>query len=213
MATTTAPLLSFGASGQVAKTQVYSTWRGIPYVRRHVIPANPNSASQQKTRSIFTFLSNLWKSMSADAQNPWTAYCTGQAFYNRNAFIGQNTKALRAGTTLAAFIGSPGAKGGIPPASVGAVGASGGGTVTFVNASPPAGWTITANVAMAMAAGDPHTIVTPKATVAKGTTPFTSAVFTGLTAGAYEVACWLVWTKSDGTVAYSPSLNTTFTAS
>lgn len=212
MATTTAPLLSFGASGQIAKTQVYSTWRGIPYVRRLVIPANPKSAAQQKTRSVFSYMSLTWKSAATLAQAPWTAFCTGQAFYNRNAFIGQNTKALRAGTTMTGLIGSPGAKGGIPPTLISAVGAAGAATVTFTNPTPPPGWAITANVALAMLQGDPHVMSTAKPVVAAGTTPFSTVTLSGLTAGVYVISAWLVWSKPDGTAAYSPSINTTATA-
>jgi hypothetical protein len=76
----------------------------------------------------------------------------------------------------------------------------------------PSGWTISGAVAMAQLQGDPHTIAVPSAKVVTGATPFTSAVFTGLTPGVYQVAAWLIWTKPDLTLAYSPSLNTTFTA-
>src|SRR3546814_4148752 len=61
MAKTTAPLLSFGADGQIAKTMVYSKWKGIPYVRRHVVPANPQTVAQQLTRTTFSKLREMWK--------------------------------------------------------------------------------------------------------------------------------------------------------
>lgn len=212
MATNTAPLLSFGASGQIAKTQVYAKWRGIPYTRRYVVPANPNTSAQQSTRSIFTFMSNVWKNASSLYQAPWTAYSTGQPFYNRNAFIGQNVKALRAGTTLANMIFSPGAKGGVAPLSISVTGAAGALTVAFTNPTPPTGWTIAAAVAVAIKAGDPHTATTFASFAAEDDTTFDSVHITGLSAGAYEVGAWLVWTKPDGTAAYSVSINGTGTA-
>src|SRR6185295_19057169 len=61
MAKLTAPLLSFEGSGQIARTQVYSTWKGIPYARRYTIPANPRSTSQVQTRSVFSWLNFIWR--------------------------------------------------------------------------------------------------------------------------------------------------------
>lgn len=212
MAGTTAPLLSFGASGQVAKTQVYSTWRGVPYVRRYVIPGNPQSANQTKTRSVFSFMSNMWKNAPALLQDPWTLYSTGQPFYNRNAFIGKNVKSLRAGTDMTAWIASPGAKGGVSPLSVTATGGSGEVTVTFTNPTPPTGWTIAAAVAAATKSGDPHTATTYNVVAGEDSSTFDSVALTGLSAGSYEIAAWLKWTKPDGTTAYSVSINRTATA-
>lgn len=50
MAKLKAPLLSFGASGQIAKTVVYFPWKGLNVARKHVIPANPNSSGQLDQR-------------------------------------------------------------------------------------------------------------------------------------------------------------------
>jgi hypothetical protein len=41
MAKTTGPLFSLTASGTVGNTITYSNWKGRPYVRRRVIPMNP----------------------------------------------------------------------------------------------------------------------------------------------------------------------------
>lgn len=54
MSKTTAPLLSIGASGQFAKTLVAATWKGVPYMRRYVVPANPNTAGQQAQRNAMS---------------------------------------------------------------------------------------------------------------------------------------------------------------
>lgn len=50
MAKVTGPLQSFGASGQIAKSIVFGSWKGIAWVRRHVIPANPQSSGQGDIR-------------------------------------------------------------------------------------------------------------------------------------------------------------------
>jgi hypothetical protein len=51
MAKVTAPLMSLDASGTVAKTAVFSKWKGRNYVRLHVTPMNPNTTSQKVVRS------------------------------------------------------------------------------------------------------------------------------------------------------------------
>lgn len=56
MAKTTAPLFSLEASGSVGKTIVYSRWHGRSYVRRRVIPLNPQSTDQVKVRNAMRCL-------------------------------------------------------------------------------------------------------------------------------------------------------------
>ncbi|GAJ22097.1 unnamed protein product, partial [marine sediment metagenome] len=84
MARLTAPLLSLGASGTIAKSLVYSVWKGIPYVRVHVIPANPNSVAQQEVRGIFSTLAEMWKRMPQLARDPWQADVLGLPLTARN---------------------------------------------------------------------------------------------------------------------------------
>lgn len=211
MATTTAPLLSFGASGQIAKTMVHASWRGVPYVRRHVVPANPQSTEQTKTRSVFGWLSNVWKNSPSAFQAPWTLFATGQPFTDRNAMIGRNTAAMRAGTDITAMVFSPGAKGGISPTAVSASGGSGSVTVTVTAPTAPTGWTIVAAHAAAIRSQDPHSGVLYTMTAGQDTSAPYSIALT-VSAGAYEIGAWLEWTKPDGTTAYSPSTNTTATA-
>ena len=51
MAKITGPLFSLTASGSVGKTIVYSAWKGRPYVRRLVIPMNPQNVAQTEVRN------------------------------------------------------------------------------------------------------------------------------------------------------------------
>jgi hypothetical protein len=43
---------SDGASGQFAKSMVFAGWKGVSYVRKYVIPANPMSADQGDQRIV-----------------------------------------------------------------------------------------------------------------------------------------------------------------
>lgn len=211
VAKTDAPMLSFAASGQIAKTQVYSSWRGIGYARRYVIPANPNTAAQQETRSVFKWASQVWKLAGPLLQGPWTSYSTGQPFTNRNAFISSAVKNLRGQTDLTAFVGSPGAKGGLPAASIAAAVSSTTITVTLGAPDLPAGWTITNAVAVALPNVDPSTAVAWNSYEAgDAATPYEIAI-ASLPAATYELSAWFVYTKPDGTTAYGPSINATAT--
>jgi hypothetical protein len=67
MARTTGPLFSLDASGSVAKTIVFSKWKGRSYVRRHAIPSNPNTPLQQGMRSVLKYITQHYVDLS-DAQ-------------------------------------------------------------------------------------------------------------------------------------------------
>jgi len=62
MAKTQAPFLSLGAKGQLAKTVVASTWKGIKTMRQYVVPANPRTTAQVAHRTLFSSVVALWKS-------------------------------------------------------------------------------------------------------------------------------------------------------
>lgn len=211
MARTNGPLLSLGASGSIAKTQVYSTWRGVPYVRRHVTPANPNTSGQQSTRNVFGYLNGLWKQYPSAAQAPWTLFASGQPLTNRNAFIGQNVKVLRPGTDLTGFIGSPGAKGGLAPASISVTPGTGQLTVAVTAPAIPTGWTIAKAVAIAIKDLDPHSSTDFTTVEGEDASSPYSIVLTGLATSLYLVSAWLQWTKPDGSTAYGVSVNGTGT--
>jgi len=76
MATVKGPLLSMDASGQIAKTQVYGSWKGIAYSRRYVVPSNPKSTEQTLTRNTFKFLNALYQVSPSDFRG-----CEGSASY------------------------------------------------------------------------------------------------------------------------------------
>jgi len=54
MAKVNAPLFSFNASGQLAKSLVYFGWKGLDVVRSFVTPSNPKTAGQTTQRGYFT---------------------------------------------------------------------------------------------------------------------------------------------------------------
>lgn len=211
MAKVSAPLLSFGASGTIAGTQVYSTWRGVPYARRHVIPANPKSPDQTKTRLAFAWLVGVWKLADPRFQEPWNAFSAGRPFVGRNALVSKNNSALRTATDLTGLIFSPGAKGGLAVPAATFTGGSG--TITIAPTAPalPTGWSIVEAVGCAIKGQDPQTAVLFTSYTGFDATASYSIALT-VPAGAYECATWFKFMKPDGTFAYSPSFNGTATA-
>jgi len=207
MAKVTAPLLSFGASGTVAKVQVYSKWRGRPYVRRHVIPSNPNTTAQQLTRNVFSVGNSFWKLMGTIAISPWDLFATGQVLTGRNAFIGRYVSNVRSQVDQALMEFSPGAKGGLVATSAVPVAVSQGIDITVLAPTPPSGWTLTGIQGAAVVNGDPASQTDFRVAEAEDlATPFVVQL-TGLTGLVeYHWGVWPKWAKPDGSVAYGPDL-------
>lgn len=207
MAKPRAPLLSFGASGSIADTLTYASWRGINYVREKVIPENPQSTEQTITRSLFAWLSAVWKVSPALFQAVWTEFASGKKFTDRNAAIGQNVTAMRGDVDTLAMVFSPGARGGLAPEAVSAASGVAEITVTITAPAPPDGWTLQAVVAACIKDQDPQTEVLYGITAGEdAAAPMDTVVLTGLDTVLYTVAGWTRWVKPDGRIAYGPSL-------
>jgi len=192
---------------------VNASWRGISYARRYVVPANPDTAAQQETRSVFAWLAGVWKQLAADAQAPWTAASTGQKYYNRNLYMGLNTKALRPGDDLSAYIGSPGANGGLPPESVAATGSSGTASVIVTPPDLPTGWTVSKVVATILKNDDPHSSTTYTSQTGSATASPWTISFSDLDAGDYTVVGWVVYSVTGSSLKYGASINKSVTVS
>lgn len=217
MAKLIAPLLSFGADGQLARTAVYSKWKGIPYARRYVIPANPRTTRQMVTRDLFRFLNEMWKVMPATGREPWNANAQGRPYTGINKFISSNVSGLDTQTPpsdMDFFIGSPGAKGGLPPLSI--TPTPGADQISLAVAAPqiPLDWTIVEAQGVAFFNQDPANNFVGAVTAQTDATAAYALVFTGLTeVGEYVVSAWFKWLRPDGTYAYGTSLTTTATPS
>jgi len=91
MAKLTGPLFSLDARGSLAKALVYAYWRGVNYVRRRVIPNNPQSADQTAVRNLITDASQAWANDTSPIDTAYkAAYDTaaeGQAYSGFNLYI------------------------------------------------------------------------------------------------------------------------------
>lgn len=196
MAVVSGPLLSFSASGQIAKTQVYSRWKGRPYVRRLVTPSNPRSSEQTLTRNLFSWLNAVWKISPANLTDPWTAAARGQVMTNRNLWIQKNIPLLREETTIDGMALSPGAAGGL---TVQPDIAGGNDIITIDLVAPdplPSGWTIVKMVAVAIRDQNPQSGTLYEVFSGTDMTSTYQVVLTGLTAGDYGAGAWFVYQRS-----------------
>lgn len=213
----TAPLLSFDARGQIGHTQVYASWKGIPYARRYVVPNDARTSNQLDTRAVFKFLNAVYKFGPSDMIAGYDAYASGKPLLGRNAFTKQNMPALGTNPTPANINDlhfQIGARGGLPPSSVTPTPSTTSVSIAATVPTLPPGWTITKAVAIVMQSVDPTTIfngVIKSGTASSG--PWTVSV-TGLTtATAYHYGYFLEMTRPDGLTAYSVDIIGQFTTS
>lgn len=210
MAKTTAPLLSFDARGQIGGAMVFASWRGVSYVRRLVTPANPKTTGQVLTRNIFSNLEIRWKQGGVLMRAPWDRFAVGQRLVGRNAYLGQNIKATRGEADMAAYIGSPGAKGGLAPTSlVLSTVAAGGIEGVIVAPAPPTGWTLTSAIMTVLKDQTPEAAVADVIQEGEDVAAPFSVDITGLDAVLYDCQAWLKWAKPDASVAYGASISST----
>jgi len=204
-----APLLSFGASGQIGKSMVFSKWRGQSYVRGLVTPANPQTAEQSLTRNTFAWLQAVWKIAPALFADPWFTYAAGKPLTDRNAFAKFNNGVLRTETDLSLMVFSPGALGGLPPATITVTG--GADQVTVACTAPgvlPVGWSIVGALLGIIKDQEPGVGVDYDITMVEDDVAPYSNVFAVPAAAADWVGfAYLKWLRPDGKFAYSPSLS------
>lgn len=136
------PLIS-GARNKVGDI-VFSIWKGIPYVRRRVIPANPQTDDQVAQRLTFKICVAVWQDLLVAGhfvRANWNRFAEGYALSGFNRFVSSGSKEEIGAANLAT----------ITPANplvakiidlAAATGASGVITVTWTAAGLPAGSTI-----------------------------------------------------------------------
>ena len=117
MARTKGPLFSLDASGSIAKTIVYSKWKGRNYVRRHTIPYNPQTALQINVRKAMTLLVAFWQSIDQPSQDLYNTEGVKIQLSGFNYFVRRGMQAYIVQLTSAVEPLSV-TVGGIPPAEV-----------------------------------------------------------------------------------------------
>ena len=75
-----------GKAGDV----VAARWKGRPYFRRRVTPANPNSTAQQEVRTALALCTGSWKSLVAKVKTAWASTGASLGISAFNAFTKAN---------------------------------------------------------------------------------------------------------------------------
>lgn len=215
MAKTRGPLLSFGASGQVGKTQVYSKWKGRGYARAYVIPSNPQTADQSLTRDTFKWLNAVYKTAPTEMTDAWDAGASGRVMTGRNLFVKDNLALLRGTISVPVtsnddMVFSPGAKAGFAAAGISLTPGNDQVAATLTAPTLPDGWTIDSAVFLAIREQDPQTgTLYDVAAMTDNTDPYT-VTFTGLaSAQTYVVGGFFKYLRPDGKFAYGRSISDT----
>ncbi len=211
MARLTAPLFSLTASGTLANALTFSSWKGIPYVRTRVIPANPNTSAQQEIRGVFATLTEMYKRMPAIARAPFVAAVRGRPLTARNIHIQASAAALKDQTDLNLLVMSLATGQALPPENV--VPSDATGQILNITAdtpTPPIGYTLTAIQGAAIEDGDPSPVLVKTTFVGEDvTTPYTIDIDV-LVGGTFQYACWCKWTRdSDSVIFYSTAVRGT----
>jgi len=91
MAKVYAPLMSIDASGTYANQLTYAKWKGIRYVRNHVIPANPRTSEQINVRNAFMTAVDQWHQENAQTKALWetAAQAAGRPMSAFNLYVGK----------------------------------------------------------------------------------------------------------------------------
>jgi hypothetical protein len=205
------------ASGAIGQSHIYADWKGIPYARQYVIPANPKTTPQTKTRNAFRWLQDFYRHLGPGGLEPWDLFAAGRPFIPRNGLTKANLSNLRLAVNLAGLIASSGARGG--PAMddfVAGTGAPGGNiTWTITPGVLPAGWTVARGIALTTVNADPQVAFdgSYEEQVVANPGPYTG-ILTGLTPATTHAVCgFLIYERPDATLAASPSGNVVVTSS
>lgn len=200
MARLTAPLLSLGASGTIGKALVYASWKGIPYARVHVIPANPKTVGQQEVRGVFATLNNMYKRMGIQARLPWENAARGLPLTARNIHIRENVAALQGDVNMDDLVMSIATGQAIIPINVTAVDGTNGRIACFAEAPPaPVGYSLGYIVGVAVEDGDPSPALSPRVFEASDAAPPYAFDIYPLLDEDFQVGIFARWVRnSDG---------------
>lgn len=208
MAKVNAPLFGFSATGTIGKSVTFGNWKGVPYARQRVTPANPRSTQQTTTRNCFSNMSAAFKAAPGILRDVFSDSVQGKPLTPRNRFIGVNLAVLRGAADLAGLITSPGTRSAPGIGSVSAATGTAAGEIDLTYGLPelPSGWTLERAHIASVLDGDPDTKaswewITEIDPAATGT--FTASGFT--TGESYAVTVFLEFTRPDGQAAYSVS--------
>lgn len=212
MAKTEAPLLSLSASGAIANTLVYGKWKGRNYARGYAVPAKKRSPAQLRTRSVFTWVMDVWVSAPTILKAPFHLSAEGIPKTGENVFMGKNIRSLHDQTDITRFIASPGVNNAPGLDSVNINPATNHFEVQFSPPPVPPGWVFEAEIATAILQQNPQSGEASQVHYAEQFNPSSNPNVVGLQSMTeYVISAWIRWARPDGSIAYSKSVTQTGT--
>ena len=195
--------MSLAASGTLGKAITFSVWKGIPYARVRVIPANPKTVPQQEVRGVFSTLGEMWKRFPIEARLPFEHAVRGQPLTARNKHIQQNVAALQGDVNCDDLVMSIAGGSAIVPITVTAVdGTNGRIACSAVAPAAPPGYTIAYMTGVATLDGDPSPlIVLPSYAADDSAAPYAWDIYFGGDY-LYQVGIFAVWTRDSDSKAF-----------
>lgn len=187
-----------GAAGDV----VFSRWKGRPYARRRVTPANPNTANQQAQRTAFALCVASWKSLISKLQTAWGTVASTRSISGYNLFCSDNVAQERTDNWQ---LLTPAELTREPVTTFAAAGGMGSGTIDLTWAAGSA----TGTDVMTICARKLEDGTVVLATDAGTTVSSLAYTITGLTAGGSYI-CYAA--NRDASDNYAPSVYATATA-
>lgn len=94
----TGPMMSMSASGSIGGVLTFASNKGRAYARTLVKPSNPKSNLQNAVRAVFTFLSQVWKTIPAVDQATWQNLADQTKISPFNAFVKDGQNRTKTGT-------------------------------------------------------------------------------------------------------------------
>lgn len=202
MAKVKSPLWGVDAEGKVGDSIVFSKWRGVKYARRYAVASNPNTVEQQKTRSTFAWLNDLYRYADYLFRAPWQEKIKGQPLTERNVFVKANLANLRGEANIANLVVSTVVNGGLAPDD--ATITSGTGSVSITLSAPelPEGWSIDRAVFVLIDNQSPSGSFSGFLETAYDQASPYQKTWSGLSPGQYYVAGYFVYRNASNKVAF-----------
>ena len=85
-------------SGTIGDAITASRWKGVNYIRKYAIPANPNTPLQENHRNLFTEAVEAWKLLTPEQKAFYDSMAVGMSGYN--LFIKECLDAARSGGVI-----------------------------------------------------------------------------------------------------------------
>lgn len=87
MAKVTGPLFSVSASGNIKRTLVYTSSKGVAIVKKLTPATDKRSEAQDEQRNLYQFFVGIWNGLTPEQKEPWNTQAKGHPLTGFNVFM------------------------------------------------------------------------------------------------------------------------------